>query len=155
MFMLLKPDHRITIVQIHEGSNTATSKTSFAPIPRLTSFDSASLSAYAVLRHEEQFVFGTTNYLYESQMSSMSGFVMNLNFNRLTEFSFSSPTSTTLSIDSIEALQTSICAVETNEYVTISSDYTDLVFDRNAFHADFCEPNQTGDTFLCIYDTSD
>ena len=70
MFMLLKPDHKITIVQIHADSNTATSKTSLAAVPNLTSFDSASLSAYAVLKHDEQLVFGTTNYLYDAQLSS-------------------------------------------------------------------------------------
>ena len=62
--MLMYPSHKIKIIQLFVNSNEVYSKVSDVPVPNLDLYDNRDPELYGILFHEEQFVFGTTYYIY-------------------------------------------------------------------------------------------
>ena len=82
------PNHNVRIIQLDPFANTVTSKTSTSAIPDLQSYDEASSSAYAILFHNEEFVFGTIDKIYNTGLTGRAGFLSSLSHNRKNTFSY-------------------------------------------------------------------
>ena len=72
-------------MRIHFNSGDVYSKTSSAAVPHLINHDN-SANAFGILFHNEQFVFGITDYIYDYELEGNAGFLMSLEHNRLSNF---------------------------------------------------------------------
>ena len=82
----MSPENIIKTVRIDFNNDQITSKTSSTSMSDLLSFDEASLNAYAKLFHNEEFVFGVTNHIYDQEVSGGAAFIMSLSNYRLSTF---------------------------------------------------------------------
>ena len=80
------PSHKIKVLQIDINANTGYSKTSYFGVPHLLAFDETSKNAYGILFHDDAFVFGVTDFVYEEKLSTQAGFLMNTEKYRLRKF---------------------------------------------------------------------
>ena len=84
----MQPDKKIKTVKIFFEQDKAYSKTSSQPVPNLLPNNefTKSSDAYGILFHEEQFIFGRTNTIYDKQISGEAGFLISLENYRLSDF---------------------------------------------------------------------
>ena len=79
------PDLKLKSIKIDFQTGTVRSKTSNKLDSNLVTFDAASRSAYGIVHHNDQFIFGVTQYIYHGELDSTAGYLMNTERQRLTK----------------------------------------------------------------------
>ena len=144
----MSPENTIKTVRIDFNNDHITSKTSSTSNTDLFSFDDASFNAYAKLFHNEEFVFGITNHIYDQEVSGGAAFIMSLSNYRLSTF-YNSDYKTDSSIELTTSTEAELATSDSlsaekpsvSKHTSINSHATQ--FDRHAYANDLCEGSRT------------